>query len=205
MKIIALMAQKGGVGKTTLAVHLAVQAGGGRHPLDADPQGSAKLWHEQRSADAPLLAQAEAGNLKSLLKSAEGEGAETVIIDAPPHNEKITGDIAALADLVVIPCRPTILDLNAIGSTVATVLHRGARGVVVLSACPPRRTLEANIVSEARKFISKYGLPVYPGQVTQRVAFSHSLIGGQAVTEFEPKGKAADEIRKLWNWLRKEM
>lgn len=105
-----------------------------------------------------------------------------------------------LFDFILIPARPAILDLRAIADTVGLVNNKAA--VIVLNSCPPGRGFaEVGIVTEARKALSVYGLPVCPVAVSQRVAYSHALNGGLAVTEFEPEGKAAGEIRRLWEWL----
>jgi chromosome partitioning protein len=85
---------------------------------------------------------------------------------------------------------------------VKIVKRREARGAVVLNACPPPHIFgETAIVREAREAVAVYGLPVSPVSVSQRAAFSHALIDGHAVTEYESKGKAAGEIRSLWNWI----
>ena len=169
MLSIGFLAQKGGAGKTTLAVHLAVLAGDALL-VDLDPQRSAAEWWETRSAELPEL-----------------EDARTV---------------ASLVDLVVIPTRPAILDLRAIRATVEIISRAGARAVVVLNACPVARTVaEASIVTEARQALASYGLPLAPMAVAQRAALSYALNDGRAVSEFEPDGKAAKELRRLWEWL----
>ncbi len=213
MKIIGIMAQKGGAGKSTLAVHLAVKAGKGTFILDTDPQGSATIWHKKRNAEFPLLAQADEENLESLKKAAEGEGAKTVFVDAPPHNEEIAGEIAAMSDFVIIACRPGFFDLNGIASTVATLIHRKTPGVIVLNACEPMArkkgrgvAVEHRDVTDAREVLTNYQeFPVYPGQITQSLAFSHSLNDGRAVMEFEPKSKASKEINELWKWVSRKV
>ena len=103
---------------------------------------------------------------------------------------------------MVIPTRPAILDLRAIRATVEIISRAGARAVVVLNACPVARTVaEASIVTEARQALASYGLPLAPMAVAQRAALSYALNDGRAVSEFEPDGKAAKELRRLWEWL----
>jgi chromosome partitioning protein len=112
---------------------------------------------------------------------------------------------ARKADIVLIPSRPAILDLEAIGASVDIVNQTQATGIIVLNACPfPGKTGETAIVTEARDALSVYGLPVAPFSLANRVAFSHSLIDGRAVTEFDRKGKAASEMKGLYNWINKE-
>ena len=104
--------------------------------------------------------------------------------------------------LVVIPTRAAILDLRAIRATVEIARRAKARSVVVLNAVPAGRGVaEASIVSEARRALAAYGLPLAPVVVTQRAALSHALNDGRAVTEFEPDGKASAELQTLWSWL----
>jgi chromosome partitioning protein len=199
MPSIGFLAQKGGAGKTTLAVHLAVLAGDGLL-VDLDPQRSSAEWWDTRSADLPELAVGEARDLEAALASSRRSW---IVVDTAPHAAEDARIVAGLVDLVAIPTRPAILDLRAIRATVDIVAKAGARGVVVLNACPVGRGLaEASIVTEARHALATYGLPLAPVAVAQRAAFSYALNDGRAVSEFEPDGKAAEELRRLWEWLR---
>ena len=205
MKILALLAQKGGAGKTTIAVHLAVhreQQGGSVLLVDVDPQGSTLNWWRSRQPDTPLMVETTAARLPQVIEAARTDQVDLVIIDTPPYSSIEAARAADLADLVVVPTRPAILDLRAISTTVDLVKASRHQAVLVLNACPPGRGgVEPTIVREARRGLESYGLPIAPVALTHRVAFSHALIDGRAVTEFEPKGKAAQEIRELSNWL----
>jgi chromosome partitioning protein len=133
-------------------------------------------------------------------KALEATKRQWVFIDTPPRHEEALRAVCAVSDFILIPARPGILDLRAIADTVGLVDSKPA--VIVLNSCPPRRGFgEAGVVSEARSALSVYGLPVCPVVISCRVVFSHALNGGLAVTEFEPEGKAAGEIRRLWEWL----
>jgi chromosome partitioning protein len=167
--------------------------------VDLDPQRSAAEWWETRSADLPELAVGEARDLKSALVASR---CAWVVIDTAPHAAEDARTVAGLVHLVVIPTRPAILDLRAIRATVDIAREAGARAVVVLNACPVGRGVaEASIVTEARQALAAYGLPLAPVAVAQRAAFSYALNDGRAVSEFEPDGKAAEELRRLWEWL----
>jgi chromosome partitioning protein len=193
---IALLSQKGGAGKTTLAVHLAVASGDGLI-IDTDKQKSAAGWWRERSGELPELVTSAA---QSVPKALEATKRQWVFIDTPPHAEDALRAVCAVSNFILIPARPAILDLRAIADSVALV--NGKAAVIVLNSCPPGRGFaEVGIVTEARRALAVYGLPVCPVAISQRVAYSHALNGGQAVTEFEPEGRAAGEIRKLWEWL----
>lgn len=200
MPTIALLAQKGGSGKTTLAVHLAALAGPGTILADLDPQRSAADWAETRAAPFPEVLTGDAEDLRRALPRMP-PGA-TIIVDTAPHAEPAAARIAEIADLIVIPTRPAILDLRAIGRTVAIVRHARRPAAIVINAAPPGRGVsEASIVAEARRELAAYELPVAPVTIGHRAALSYALNDGRAVTEFEPDGKAADEIKALWAWM----
>lgn len=205
MKTLSLIAQKGGTGKTTLAIHLAVQAqrAGQRVLLvDTDPQGSAGAWWQRRAAAEPALVQGQGTELAGILDEARGRGFGLVIVDTAPHSSEQSRACAECSDAVVIPTRPAILDLDAIGITTALVADLRVPAQIVLNACPPRtRAQEPRLVAEAREALTAYPVPVCPPAVSQRAAFSHALIDGRAVVEFEAQGKAAAEIDALWRAL----
>ena len=209
MNIVTVLAQKGGTGKTTLSIHLAtVASGGGRKVViaDTDPQASAMVWKKRRRKDLPEVLQCGVRDLKREVAAMKASGVELLLVDTPPHSTGEAGLAAAMADMVLAPSRPAILDLAAIGDTTAVIKASGRPGAVVLNCCPPpTRYGESAIVREAREALAVYGLPVAPTALSQRAAFSHALIDGRAVTEFESRGKAAAEINALWNWLQKEL
>jgi chromosome partitioning protein len=205
MRTICLLAQKGGTGKTTLCLHLAVLANElGRDAviLDMDPQASSSAWRRRRQLERPVVERCEAESLAQRLLELEQQGRDLVLLDTAPHSSHDAATAVALADLVLIASRPAILDLEAIGESVKIAKRQGARGAVVLNACPPpHRNGETAIVREAREAVAVYGLSVSPVSLSQRAAFSHALIDGHAVTEFESHGKAAAEMRSLWDWI----
>jgi len=199
VNVLAIISQKGGAGKTTLAVNLAVAAESEDVPtviIDLDPQASAKTWHDLRGRDAPVVISAQASRLSEMIEVARTNGAELVIIDTAPHSEGSALSAARAADLVLIPCRPAILDLKAIGSSGDLVALAKKEAVVVLNAVPH----QGKLAEEAEEAVRSYGLSVAPVKLTQRAAYVHSLTAGQAALEFEPEGKAAQEIRDLYKW-----
>jgi chromosome partitioning protein len=207
MRMCALLARKGGTGKTTLAVHLAVLAGeGGRKVLlvDCDPQKSASDWWKARDGDAPRLVTCQAKRLPEVLAAAEREKVDLVVVDTRPSMEADTAEIGRLADLVVIPTRAGILDLRAIAPTVEVIKGMRKASMIVLNAVPPPRgDAESGLSAEARRALAGYGLPVGDVAIGNRVAFAHALIDGRSVTEFEPDGKASTELRRLFTSMEK--
>ena len=199
MYTISIISQKGGTGKTTLALNLAIalEAGGRTGVVvDLDPQASAKGWHDNRQAENPLVISVQAARLEEALSTSAEHGADVAIIDTAPHSESVALAAARSADLVLIPCRPGILDLRAIEATQNICELAKAKAVAIINGVPPRGPLGV----EAAEAISSYGLEVAPAQLGQRMAFVHSLTAGQGVLEYEPKGKAAEEIGALYAW-----
>lgn len=204
MKTISIISRKGGAGKTTLTVHLAVAAcsdGKETAIIDLDPQASAAGWGDSRKQEIPAVVSAQAARLPKVLEAAVNNGADLAIIDTAPHSE--TAALAAIraADLILIPCRPAILDLRAIGDTIDLVNLASKTATVVLNAVPPRGSL----ADEAVEAIAPLGVSIAPIRIGQRAAFVHSLTAGQTAQEYEPEGKAAEEIQQVYKWMCKQL
>lgn len=196
MYTIALVSQKGGSGKTTLAIHLSAEAlVRGRKALliDLDPQASAAMWADRRGNLGPDVFSEHPARLQAALEAAQTKGYEVVIIDTAPHADQAALRAARAADLVLVPCRPAVFDLEAIRATleVCELAKRPAR--VVLNACPIR----SKLVGEARGQLVARGSIVSDVVVRQRVDFHHCLIRGQVAGEYNPGGLAAEEIIQL--------
>jgi chromosome partitioning protein len=204
MKTMAFFSQKGGSGKTTLAVHTAVaatEAGERAVIIDTDPQQSATVWGHARTSASPLVVTAAVAKLAQVLEAARQEPMTLAIIDTAPHAAPDVGRIVRAVDLVVIPVRPTAFDIAAASGTVDIVKAAGVRAVFVLSACPFR----SPEIVETRAVLAEYGLPIATVEIIDRRPFARAVATGRAVTEFERNGKAATEIRALWAWLKEQM
>lgn len=202
MKTIAIVSQKGGSGKTTLALHLAAAADAAGIPtalLDLDPQASASGWKDSRPGETPVVTPLPHTRLAQGLQAAKDGGARLAVIDTAPHTEAPAMGAIRAADLVLIPSRPGILDLRAIGSTAELVKLAGKPAFVVLNAMPPRAT---QLLADAAAAVELHGLAVAPVTFQQRAAFAHSLTAGQTAPEYEPEGKAAEETVALVAWVR---
>lgn len=201
MKTIALLSQKGGAGKTTLALHLAVAAessGVQTAVIDLDPQASASGWGDSRDMDMPVVVSAQAARLAQVLQTAKEAGAGLAVLDTAPHSESAALAAARASDLILIPCRPAILDLRAIGSTIEIARLAGKPCAVVLNAAPTR---SSGLAKDAQEAIAGYGVPVVPVCITHRAAFFHALTAGLTAQEYQPSSKAADEIKQLYEWM----
>ena len=195
-------------GKTTLAVHLAVLAvESGRRVLlvDTDPQRSAGDWWRVRNSDAPRLVECVAKRTPEVLALAAQDGIDLVVVDTRPSVEADTAEIARLSDLVLIPTSAGILDLRAIAATaemVRSVQAQQGATMIVLSGVQAGSGFGENaLTTEARRALRAYQIPVADVAIGRRVAFAHALIDGRSVTEFEPNGKAARELRKLFKHM----
>jgi chromosome partitioning protein len=200
MRIIALVSQKGGVGKTTLAGHLAVEAertgAGPVALLDTDPQGSLAAWWNARTDEIPLFAKAEIGNLIPQLAALAKEGIKLVMIDTPPAITENIRAVVQAADLVVIPTRPSPHDLRAVGATVDLVEAAHKPMVFVVNGAASR----AKITGDAAIVLSQHGT-VAPVTVHQRVDFAVSMIDGRTAGELAPGSNSAREIAELWIYV----
>lgn len=199
MKTIAIISQKGGAGKTTLAVNLAGAAIAQRLSvviIDLDQQTSAKKWHNERTdKESPVVISVHAEQLGEALKAAAEGGAQLCIIDTAPHSSDHALDAATAADLILIPCRPSSWDLKAITTSIKLSKIAQKPAVVVINGAQPRGSL----ADEAEKGITeKYGMPVLASRVTQRMSFVHSATQSKTVFEYEPDGAAATEIKALF-------
>lgn len=200
MKTIAIISQKGGAGKTTLAVHLAVEAekrGLKCAVFDLDPQASAASWSDKRKDETPVVISAQAGRLPSLIEQARGQKADFIIIDSAPNADTASLAAANAADLILIPCRPAAFDLNAIGTTLGLATVAGKPAWVLLNAVPA----QGKLGEEAQKVLRGAGVKVVDALIHQFIAFSHAVNDGRTAQEYDPKGKAALEIKGLFNWI----
>lgn len=199
MRVIAAVSQKGGAGKTTLSVHLAgegTKRGVRTLLIDLDPQGNATKWGARRT-EAPDVSAESPAALAAALKAAEREGYQLAILDTAPNADGVSLQAAKAADVVMVPCRPSQFDLEAIGTTLDLCELAKRRAIVVLNAAPIR----SRVVQEAEAAVRGRGGTVCPVIVRDRVAFRHAIPGGQVAGEYEPGGTAAQEIAALYDYM----
>ena len=177
MFTVSLVSQKGGAGKTTLAVGLAVaheRAGGSAVVIDLDPQGSAGLWSDLRADDRPVVVAAHAPRLARVLDAARSGGAELAIIDTAPHSSEAALAAARGSDLTLVPCRASVADLHAIKASLDICRVAGVRARVVLNAIP----VQGPLAGQAREAMAEHRAEVAPAMLCHRVAHVHSFTSG---------------------------
>ena len=200
-QIITVAQQKGGAGKTTLAAHLAVACtAAGRRvvAVDIDPQESLAMWYRIReerfgNAAAGLLVSAVKGwRSRSEVERLAREH-DVVSIDSPPHAETQARIAIRAANLVVVPVQPTPMDVWATLPTLELAAAEKVPALLVLNRVPPRANLTEDMVAEVRKL----GAKIARARLGNRVAFASALAEGRAVSEAQPRGRAAQEIAAL--------
>ncbi len=200
MRVLAMASQKGGSGKTTLSGHLAVQAQrAGAGPvvlIDIDPQGSLADWWNEREDEVPAFAQTTVARLAADLEMLRGQGFRLAVIDTPPAITVAIQSVIAVAELIVVPTRPSPHDLRAVGATVDLCDRAGKPLIFVVNAATPK----ARITSEAAVALSQHGT-VAPVIMHHRIDFAASMIDGRTVMEVDPAGKSAREVEDLWSYI----
>jgi chromosome partitioning protein len=206
MRTIALIVQKGGTGKTTLAVCLATAAalaGLTTVIIDLDPQATACNWSDRRKttlpdAPGPAVIDVQPARLLAALADLENKNVDLVIIDTPPRSEQSALAAAKIADLVLIPCRPQAYDLETIASTQEILkFAEYPRAIAVLNAVPWIGTRH----EQAARYLEKHGLPVCPRTIGSRAVFGDAAALGKTPQEIDPKGKGAFEVQQLYKYV----
>jgi chromosome partitioning protein len=198
VKTIALIAQKGGVGKTTLAINLAVASGLRAAIFDLDPQESAAIWADRRKSELPHVEFLTERRLAEGLKAAERGAFELAIIDTPPAAGPQAFTAAQSANLILIPCRPSLVDLDAIRRTSQLIKSLNIPAFVVFNAAPHSAT---TLLEDARAIAEEAGLSAAPTVLRERSAYRASWPLGKGVVETEPGSKAAQELIELKDWV----
>ena len=200
MYTVALIAQKGGTGKTTIAVSLAVAAGQvGMTSLifDLDPQATACNWKDRRKLDSPVVIDAQPSRLAAALEKAAENGVDFVVIDTPARSEQSALAAAKAADLVLIPCRPQAYDLETIPNTKEILALAGHKpALAILNAVPAIGDRH----EQARAFLNRLEIPVCPYMLGHRAVFGDAGAVGQAAQEYDVKGKGAAEILQVYKY-----
>jgi chromosome partitioning protein len=187
-------------GKTTLTGHLAVAAaldGAGQVAVaDTDPQGSLTAWWNARQSPQPFFGRSSIGELPQLMSTLADRGVTLTLIDTPPAFTDAIRGAVALADLVVVPTRPSPHDLRTVGSIIDLIEEAAKPLLFVPNGAAPR----ARITTDAAVALSENGA-VAPVIIHQRTPFASRMTNGGTVIEDEAGSRGADEIRELWEYL----
>jgi chromosome partitioning protein len=203
MKTIVITSQKGGSGKTTLAASLSVAAERAKNGpvviIDTDPQNTLATWWNARDAETPQLAQVTLRELPQKIADLAAAGFAYCFIDTPPALTEQSRQVLKLADLVLIPTRPSPNDLWSLGATLDLVKQANAPFVFVLTQAKANARLTIQTVAA----LSDHG-PVLQAVVHDRVDYAASMTDGRTVLEINPSGAAALETEALWLLVRKK-
>lgn len=197
MKTIVINSQKGGSGKTTLCAHLAVEAeragDGPAYVIDTDPQGTLSTWHEHRAAETPQRVELPLSDLATGLALLRQRKAAYCFIDTAPTRTDENVALFRLADLVLVPIRPSPSDLWAASATVALLKEAGIPFLFVLN----QAKTNASITAQAAAALSHHG-PVAETFIADRVPYAAAMTDGRTAIELASKGPAALETTALW-------
>jgi len=204
MHAVVLATQKGGSGKSTLAIGLAIAAmddGQRVGVIDADPQGTISNWGRRRNNPNPRIARAGSGMaIERAILDLGRDGFTVAIIDTVASDHVLNATAIGAADLCLIPARPSPADVEAAVPTLGTVRRLDKRFAFVLNQTPAR----SNRTSEAATALNAAGVLALP-YIVQRNDHQDALGAGLGVTEYDPHGKAAEEVRGLWRWVWKSL
>lgn len=208
MMIISIVNQKGGVGKTTVAVNLAscfALKGRTTVLIDTDPQGSILQWHAIESRDRlDIIHSTGAPDKKAL--HAHAKTHDVIVLDSPPSIGEVTRSILQLSDMAIVPITPSPLDIWSSRETIELIhqvrkRHKKLQPRLLIN----RKISGTRMGNEARDALVKIAIPAFTGELCQRIAYVEAMLAGEAVVTHAPGSKAAgevwalyDEIRQVW-------
>lgn len=199
VKVVAVTSRKGGTGKSTVSAHLSVSAGVGAVLIDTDDQdteGSSATWMQSRSATTPRFysyGDYKRYGLEQLIHRAEADGASHVIVDTSPSADASIASIIGLADVVLVVTEPSFLPLKALPRSLELAAAAGKPALVVLNKVKENR----RETSETRAALTEAEISFC--ELSDLADFGRALAAGQAVYEFAPKSKSAQQIAALWS------
>ena len=200
---LAILNKKGGAGKTLVTTSLGVAAAAAGLKVaitDLDPQASACAWADVRESDDLAVISAVPNRLEKVQAQCAGAGIELLIVDTAPSADSGLLAAARVADVVLMPTRPGLGDLAALRDTLELINTVRVPKAALLNS--PKTVALRN---EASAAIASLGIDLLPVVFGDRVAFQHAFTSGLGVTEYEPSGKAAGELKRLWKWVSESM
>ena len=200
MKTLAILSQKGGVGKTTLATCLAVAAQADQKKvaiIDLDPQATASFWLDVRQKKNIAVISIQSVRLPAMLETAEEAETDLVIIDGAAVARDVTYEAALVADYVLIPTKTAVFDTMSMLQTIEILKQLHKLFSIVLTFVPP----SGQETNDSIMTVKELNANICPVHIGNRKAFFRAQSSGQAVQEFEPEGKGADEIKRLYEYM----
>ena len=201
MNTISFVCQKGGTGKTTLAISLAVEAartGVSAAVVDLDPQVSACEWSDLRSQETPVVIDAQPARVDSVVSRAQEMGIDLLLVDTAGRTEQSALAASRVADLVLMPLQASVIDLKTVKATLDLVDLGGTKQrAAVLTRVKPFGSRHVETI----QWLEQQGVPVCPVTIGDRITFQDAYSHGLSPCEIEPRGKAAAEIRQLYEYI----
>jgi chromosome partitioning protein len=201
VKVLAVIGQKGGSGKTTTALGLAVAAILARREvavIDLDPQATATNWSDRRGDDTPAVVSCQVSRLEQVLAAAEAQGAQLAILDTPGKSTDALIAAAKAADFVLMPIQPQLFDIETLRSLNDVLNLAGHPAAAVLVNRAP---VQGNRHAETQEAAAAQGFTVCPVVIFSRAAHGDSGNIGRTALEYDPQGKAAHEMTKLYDYI----
>jgi len=199
VKIVSAVAQTGGAGTTTLSLAPACAAASealSPAVIDLHPQPSSSSWCDRLASDTPPVVPAQAPRLARILAAAAGQGVALAVVDTAPRAEQGALAAARAADLVLVPCRPAVYDVETVAGIrdLVAAVAPATPVLCVLNAVPPRGPREG----QARTLLADLGVAVAGPSLGLRAAVDYAAAAGRSAAEHDPRGRAAEELAALW-------
>ncbi len=215
MNIIAIIAEKGGAGKTTTATNLAVaftRQGFNTAIIDLDPQATSTKWADRRENVLPMVLSAHATRLEHEIEQLSKDDCEMLIIDTAPHSDNIALVAAKAADFVVIVTKPAIFDIETVEKTVALVKSNNQNIAVLLNEVTSpkeaknKKSIHTTETLQALEYLKGLDVTVCPTPLSRRVVFKRAPLNGLSTQECKgDNGKAAHEIARVHKFICAQM
>jgi len=202
MHVVTYLAQKGGVGKSTLSTQMAVYAstlGEVVALLDIDPQGSAFLWKTKRKANVPIVLRAAPDKLQQMVAKAVEMGVSLMMIDTPPHSDKTAIEAIRVADLIVCPTKSDLYTLGALADTMRLLdlAESKSKAIAVINDLPSKG--RQNAIDTALAALNEHKVRIAETLVDNHQPIVDAIRNGEGITESSPRSAAARQIKALWN------